>query len=67
MRVDMLAVGMSAVFLLLAVAAAVYSVSYMANESGSPIYYCLLLSMVSGMVGVVFSGDLISRSSYSGR
>jgi len=60
MRVDMLAVGMSAVFLLLAVAAAVYSVSYMANESGSPIYYCLLLSMVSGMVGVVFSGDLFT-------
>ncbi len=60
MRVDMLAVAMSAVFLMLGVAAAVYSISYMSKERGSPLYYSLLLSMISGMVGVVYSGDLFT-------
>ncbi len=60
MRVDMLAVAMSAVFLMLGMAAAVYSISYMSKERGSPMYYSLLLSMISGMVGVVYSGDLFT-------
>lgn len=60
MRVDMLAVSMAAIFLILGIAASIYSIAYMGKEKGTPIYFSLLLSMVSGMVGVVFSGDLFT-------
>lgn len=60
MHIDMLAVAMAAIFLILGIAASVYSIAYMGKEKGTPIYFSLLMSMISGMVGVVFSGDLFT-------
>lgn len=59
-RVDMLGVVMAVVFVGVGMAAAFYSIFYMEKEPGSPIFFTLLLAMVSGMVGVVFAGDLFT-------
>lgn len=59
-RVDMLGFIMAAVFLGLGLAATVYSVGYMEKDTGLPMYYTLLLAMISGLVGVAFAGDLFT-------
>ena len=60
LRIDMLSVFMASIFIGLGLAAAVYSIRYMEKDTGLPLYYSLLVAMVSGMVGVVFSGDLFT-------
>ncbi len=60
LKVDMLSIFMVVTFLVLGLAATIYSMSYVENSGRSPIYYTLVLTMISGMVGIVFSGDLIT-------
>jgi multicomponent Na+:H+ antiporter subunit D len=60
LKVDMLSVFMASVFLVLGLAAIIYSMEYVENNVRSPIYYTLILTMISGMVGIVFSGDLFT-------
>jgi len=59
-RVDMLSFIMAAVFIGLGLAATVYSVGYMEKDTGLPLYYTLLLAMITGLVGVAFAGDLVT-------
>ncbi len=60
LKVDMLSIFMTAMFLGLGLAATLYSIKYLEKNTRSPIYYTLILTMISGMVGIVFSGDLIT-------
>jgi proton-translocating NADH-quinone oxidoreductase chain N len=60
LKVDMLSIFMVSIFLGLGLAATIYSMEYVENSARSPIYYTLLLTMISGMVGIVFSGDLFT-------
>jgi proton-translocating NADH-quinone oxidoreductase chain N len=60
LKTDMLSIFMTAIFIGVGLAAVVYSIKYMENDTGKPLYYTLLLAMISGMVGTVFSGDLFT-------
>ena len=60
LRVDMLSIFMVSIFIGLGLAATIYSIKYVEKSTRSPIYYTLILTMISGMVGIVFSGDLIT-------
>ncbi len=60
LRIDVAGVFMAAVFLILGLFVVVYSVGYMEKDSGKPLYFSLLLAMISGMIGVVFAGDLFT-------
>ena len=60
LRTDMLSIFLTAIFIGVGLATVVYSIKYMENDTGKPLYYTLLLAMISGMVGVVFSGDLFT-------
>lgn len=60
LRVDMLSIYMSAIFVGVGLATVVYSIKYMKKDSGKPLYYTLLLAMLSGMVGAVFAGDMFT-------
>jgi proton-translocating NADH-quinone oxidoreductase chain N len=57
---DMLSIYMSFIFVGIGLLVCMYSIKCLENESGKPLYYALLLSLVSGMVGVVFAGDLFT-------
>lgn len=60
LKVDMLSIFMVTTFLVLGIATTIYSMEYVENSTRSPIYYTLVLTMISGMVGIVFSGDLFT-------
>ena len=40
-------------------AATIYSITYVENKSQTPFYYTLILALISGMIGIVFAGDLL--------
>ncbi|TFG10682.1 NADH-quinone oxidoreductase subunit M [Candidatus Thorarchaeota archaeon] len=44
----------------LGIAASIFSIQYMRSESGSSLYYALLIGMIGGMVGVVTAADLFT-------
>ena len=60
LRIDMLGVFMATISIGIGLAVAIYSIIYMEKDTGLPIYFTLLLAIVSGMVGVVFAGDLFT-------
>lgn len=60
LKTDILSIFMAAIFVIVGLAVVVYSVKYMEKDSGKPLYYTLLLAMISGMVGTVFAGDLFT-------
>jgi len=60
MRVDPLGVFMASIFLALGFIASVYSIKYMAQDTGLPFYYALVLALLTGMLGVVFAGDFFT-------
>jgi proton-translocating NADH-quinone oxidoreductase chain N len=60
LKVDMLSIFMASIFLGLGLAATVYSIVYVEKSTRTPIYYTLILTMISGMIGIVFSGDLFT-------
>jgi proton-translocating NADH-quinone oxidoreductase chain N len=59
LRVDTLGIFMTTIFLILGAAAAIYSAVYVKNSGRTPFYYTLIMTLISGMVGVVFAGDLL--------
>ncbi|MFX1508815.1 MAG: complex I subunit 5 family protein [Promethearchaeota archaeon] len=59
-RIDMLTVYMSVIFLTLAILVSLYSIKYMEHDTRLPLYYALLLTLVGGMIGVVFAGDFFT-------
>ncbi len=60
LKIDMLSIFMTSIFLGLGIAATIYSILYVEKSTRTPFYYTLILAMISGMVGIVFSGDLFS-------
>jgi proton-translocating NADH-quinone oxidoreductase chain N len=60
LRIDMLGIFMATIFVLIGIFASVYSLRYMERDTGIPLFYSLLLLMISGMVGTVFSGDFFT-------
>lgn len=56
--VDKLAIFLAVVFIVIGLLSSLFSVGYI--EERKPEFYPLLFSMVTGMVGVVFSGDLFT-------
>jgi multicomponent Na+:H+ antiporter subunit D len=60
LRVDMLGIFLAGIFVGLGLVAVVYSIKYMEKDTGAPLYFTLLMAMIAGMVGTVFSGDLFT-------
>lgn len=60
LRIDALSIFMASIFIFLGFFATLYSIKYMERDSGSTLYYVLLLAMVSGLLGVVFAGDFFT-------
>jgi proton-translocating NADH-quinone oxidoreductase chain N len=60
LRVDALSIFMTAIFLGLGLAVTIYSMAYIENSNRTPFYYTLILTLISGMTGIVFSGDLLT-------
>jgi multicomponent Na+:H+ antiporter subunit D len=59
-EIDMLSVFMAFSIGLLALLVSVYSISYMEHESRVPEFNTLVIFMVSGMYGIIMSGDLFT-------
>lgn len=59
-EVDALSAFMALSGIIIAIAAAIYSWSYMKNETGLDKYYALLLLMITGMLGMVMTGDMFN-------
>jgi len=51
---------MSLLALALGLFATIYSMRFMERDSGTPLYYSLLMAMITGIVGVSYSGDLFT-------
>ena len=60
LRIDYLSFFMALIFILLGFIATLYSIKYMEKDSGVALYYTLLLIMIFGLLGVVFSGDFFT-------
>jgi len=60
LRIDGLSIFMASIFILLGFFATLYSIRYMERDSGVTLYYTLLLIMICGLLGVVFSGDFFT-------
>ena len=60
LRIDGLGIFMASIFILLGFFATLYSIRYMEKDSGVTLYYTLLLTMICGLLGVVFSGDFFT-------
>lgn len=56
--VDLLSMFVAGIFIFVGLLAAIFSIGYI--EERKPEFYPLLLAMVTGMVGVAFSGDLLT-------
>jgi proton-translocating NADH-quinone oxidoreductase chain N len=59
LRIDALSIFMTTIFLGLGFAATIYSIAYVENKPETPFYYTLILALISGMMGIVFAGDLL--------
>jgi len=59
-EIDTLSIFMSGISAGLGVLVAVYSISYMENESRLTEFYTLMTFMMAGMTGVVMAGDLFT-------
>jgi proton-translocating NADH-quinone oxidoreductase chain N len=60
LQVDVLSIFMATIFLGLGFAATIYSIAYVENSGRTPFYYTLILTLISGMTGIVFAGDLLT-------
>jgi len=59
-RIDTLSFFMASIFIGLGFLVAIYSIKDMEKDSGTMLFYTLLVAMISGMVGVAFAGDLFT-------
>ena len=59
-EIDMLGVFMTASIGFIGLLVAVYSVSYMENETRLTEFYALVIFMMAGMTGIVLAGDLFT-------
>ncbi|MFW9934303.1 MAG: complex I subunit 5 family protein [Candidatus Thorarchaeota archaeon] len=59
-RIDLLTVYMAVIFLFLAFFVSLYSIKYMEHDTRIPLYYALLLTLIGGMIGVIFAGDFFT-------
>jgi multicomponent Na+:H+ antiporter subunit D len=59
-RIDILTVYIAVIFIFLAFFVALYSIKYMDHDTRLPLYYALLLTLIGGMIGVVFAGDFFT-------
>jgi multicomponent Na+:H+ antiporter subunit D len=60
LEVDGMSVFFSIIWSIVSLAAAIYSISHIANETGQNRFYTLLLLMVTGGFGLMFTGDLFN-------
>jgi multicomponent Na+:H+ antiporter subunit D len=60
LEIDMFSWFMMLVFTSLAFLVAIYSISYMKDDSGLDKYYALLLTILFGMNGIVMAGDFFT-------
>ena len=51
---------MSLLALALGLFVTIYSIRFMERDSGTPLYYSLILAMITGIVGTSYSGDLFT-------
>jgi multicomponent Na+:H+ antiporter subunit D len=60
LEVDGMSMLMAIIWSIVSLAAAIYSLSHIANETGQNRFYTLLLLMVTGGFGMMFTGDLFN-------
>jgi len=60
LEVDGMSIFMGIIWATVALAAATFSLSHMARETGQTRFYTLLLLMVAGCFGMIFTGDLFN-------
>jgi multicomponent Na+:H+ antiporter subunit D len=60
LEVDGMSVFFSIIWAIVSLAAAIYSLSHIASETGQTRFYTLLLLMVTGGFGMMFTGDLFN-------
>ncbi|MEM4706899.1 MAG: proton-conducting transporter membrane subunit, partial [Candidatus Methanomethylicaceae archaeon] len=60
MFIDQLGIFMAIAFSMLGFLSSIYSIKYMEKDEGVPLFFSLLLLMISGMIGCVFAGDMFS-------
>jgi len=60
LQVDAMSIFMGIIAATVSLAAAIYSLSFMKEETGQDSFYTLLLLLVAGMLGMVFTGDLFN-------
>jgi len=60
LEVDAMSIFMGIIWATVSLAAAIYSLSHMARETGQNRFYTLLLLMVTGGFGMMFTGDLFN-------
>ncbi len=60
LEVDAMSIFMGIISVTVALAAAIYSISFMKRETGGTKFYTLLLLLTVGMVGLEFTGDLFN-------
>lgn len=60
LEVDAMSIFMGIIWATVSLAAAIYSLSHMARETGQNRFYTLLLLMVAGCFGMIFTGDLFN-------
>ena len=51
---------MTLLALVLGLFAAIYSMRFMEKDPGTPLYYSLLMAMITGIIGASYSGDLFT-------
>ena len=60
LEVDAMSIFMGIISVTVSLAAAIYSLSYVKEETGRDRYYTLLLLLVVGMLGLEFTGDMFN-------
>jgi len=60
LEVDGMSVFFSIIWVIVSLAAAIYSLSHIASETGQTRFYTLLLLMVTGGFGMMYTGDLFN-------
>ena len=60
LKIDALGVFMAATIIAMGIFTAIYSLRFMAKDTGISLYYTLLMFMIAGMIGVVFANDFFT-------